>query len=178
MKTSNKKGEISGEVLMMIPRMIFLIAVLFTVVILVKVFIIAVTDIREIESNILINRLLYSANGLSYFDEELSRLYPGVINLEKFQQMSAINPNLLDSTIISYGSDNPIIAAKLTLKQKDKDDISLFYNKDRFDKWEPRTLSTVKGGAGSFKAFNEKRNIIVKDKEKIMPGILEFYIIS
>ena len=68
MKLGKKRGVISGEVVFMIPKLIFLTAVLFAVVILVKLFIITTTDIRRVESDILISRLLYSPNGLSYFE--------------------------------------------------------------------------------------------------------------
>lgn len=182
----NKRGIISEEVLLSIPRIIFLIAVLFAVVILVKIFIITNVDVRQVESNILINRLLYSKDGLSYYDESLKRVYPGVVDLNKFRQLSINNPNWLDNTAINYGSDNPIIAAKITLKNigsivKEKqsaNDITIFYNKDRFDKWEPRTLVTVRGGAGSVKSFQEQRYVLAKDNELLHPAVLEFYVIS
>ncbi len=178
MKISGKRGEISGEIIMMIPKILFLTAVLFAVVILVKLYIITNTDIREVESNVLIGRLLYSKHGLSYFDEDLKRVYPGAIDLNKFKQIGEANPNGLDMISLSYGSDNPIISAKITLKQESKDDVIAFYNKNKFDQWEPRTLSTVKGGAGSVKSFRKEVYVLVNDNGKFSPAILEFNIIS
>jgi|SRR3989338_2154785 len=178
MKLGKKRGVISGEVVFMIPKLIFLTAVLFAVVILVKLFIITTTDIRRVESDILISRLLYSPNGLSYFDNELKRVYPAVIDLNKFKQLSAGSPNQLDNGAAAYGSDNPIIAAKITLKQEGSKDIDVFYNKDRFDKWEPRTLSSVEGGAGSVQSFKEQRYVLAKEGDKLSPAILDFNVIS
>ena len=178
MKINKKRGQISSEVILFIPRIIFLTAVLFAVVILVKIFIITITDVRQVEANTLINRISYQNNGLSYFDEDLKREYPGIIDLNRFKQVSESNPNLLDNIAISYGFDNPIIAAKITLKQANKNDIYVFYNKDRFDKWEPRTLSTVKGGAGSVKSFKDTKYVLIKEDDKLSPGLLEFNIIS
>ena len=178
MKISGKRGEISGEVIMMIPKIIFLAAVLFSVVILVKIFIITNTDIRRVESNILVARLLYTKHGMAYFDEKLKRVYPGIIDWEKFKQISTVNPNMLDMESINYGSENPIISAKIILKQEGKDDTTIYYNKDKFDKWEPRVLSTVQGGAGSVKLFKESAYVLVKDKDKISQAALEFYILS
>ena len=60
----NKRGQISEEVMLFIPRIIFLIAVLFAVVLLVKVFLITNIDIRQVEANVLVNRILYSKEGL------------------------------------------------------------------------------------------------------------------
>ena len=113
---NSKKGQISEEVLLSIPRIIFLIAILFAVVLLVKVFIITTVDISQIEANILISRLLYSKDGLSFYDESVNRLYPGIVDINKFKQLSTANPNALDNIAINYGLDNPIIAAKIILK--------------------------------------------------------------
>lgn len=177
MKINNKTAQISGEVIMMIPRIIFLIAVLFAVVVLVKIFIITIIDVRDVEANVLVNRLLYSKDGFAYYDADLKRVYLGVIDLKKFEQLTT-NPNLLDNLAISYGTDNAVIAAKITLKQNLKNDVTIFYNKDRFDKWEPRVLTTVRGGASSVKAFKEQRYVLVKQEDKLFPGLLDFYIIS
>ena len=173
-----KRGEVSSEVLYFIPKIIFLTAVLFAVVILVKKFIIITTDIRPVESNILVRRLLYPNDGLSYFDSQLNRVYPGTIDLERFRLLSQSNPNELDNSAINYGDSNAIISAKITLRQQGKDDITVYYNKDRFDKWEPRVLPGVKGGAGSVKTFREQQYVLIKENEKISTGILEFYVIS
>lgn len=176
----NKRGQISEEVFLSIPRFIFLIAILFTVVLLVKIFIITTVDISNVESNIFINRLLYSKNGLSYYEESLKRMYPGVIDLNKFRELANNNPNSLDNIAINYGSNNPMIAARITLTSplnQNQNSLTVFYNKERFDRWEPRTLSTVKGGAGSVRSFKEQRYVIVKDGEESTSGILEFYVI-
>jgi hypothetical protein len=177
MKMDNKRALISGEVIMTIPRILFLIAILFAFVILVKMLIITEVDSRQVESNILINRILFSKDGIAYYDVSLGRSYPGIIDLKKFEEISKSNPNILDTEIISYGSDNPIITAEITLKAENKEDIVVYYNKDRFDKWEPRVLPAIEGGAGSFKAFKEQRYVLVKDGEIFSPAILDFYII-
>ncbi len=178
MKIKNKKGFIGEEVIFFIPRILFIIAVLFATVILIKSFIIGVIDIRDVESNILTNRLIYSKDGLSYYDNEIDRVYPGIIDLNKFNELSLINPNALDSSLINYGGDNPIISAKIILKQEGKDDIEVYYNRDRYDKWKPRVLASVRGGAGSVKAFNEHRYVLVKGDNRMTPAILEFNVIS
>lgn len=177
MKINNKKGEISEEVIFVIPKIIFLTAALFAVVILVKMFIVTITDVREVESNILINRMLYSKDGLAYFDNDILRVYPGIIDIKKFELMK-INPNILESIVMSYGNDNPIIASRIILKRENKEDITIFYNKDRFDKWEPRALSTVRGGAGSVKSFKEQKYVLTNDGGELTQGILDFYTIS
>jgi len=180
----NKRGQISEEVMLFIPRIIFLVAVLFAVVLLVKVFLITNIDVKQVEANVLVNRILYSKGGLAYYDENIKRLYPGTVDLRKFMEFGSSNPNLLDNVAISYGFDNPVIAAKITLKNfpsyemQNWNNLALFYNKGRFDKWAPRALPTVKGGAGSITAFEWKKYVIVKDGEKLVPAMMEFYVIS
>jgi len=74
---NNKRAEISGEVIMVIPRILFLIAILFAVIVLIKILIITTIDIREVESSILVNRLLFSKDVFSYYDDDtnVERLY-------------------------------------------------------------------------------------------------------
>jgi len=181
-KINNKRAEISGEVIMVIPRILFLIAILFAVIVLIKILIITTIDIREVESSILVNRLLFSKDVFSYYDKNVERLYPGIIDLEEFQEISLNNPNKLDTDTLAYGPDNPpnnpIIAAKIILEQEGKDDIIAYYNKERFDRWEPRILPGIKGGAGSFKLFREKKYVLVKEGEILSPGVLDFFVIS
>jgi len=177
MDFARKRGVISGEVIFIIPKLIFLTAVLFAVVILVKFALVSVIDVREVESNVLITRLLYSKDGISYFDKETSRVYPGIIELDKFYDLSNLNPNSLDTVSANYGISNPIIAARITLKFQGKAALA-YYNKDRFDKWEPRVVPGVTGGEGSFVAFEQEKYILVKQSGKLTPGILNIYTIG
>ena len=178
MKTNSKKAEISSEVVLIIPKIIFIIAVIFSFVILVKILIVSNINVKGIESQILVNRILFSKDSISYFDADTERLYPGIIDLKFFETLSKANPNVLDISTINYYKDNPIIAAKLTLKIRDKSDIVAYYNKEMFDRWEPRVLPEIKGGGGSVKAFKEKKYILVKDDLNLIPAVLEFFIIS
>ena len=174
----NKRSLISGEMIMAIPQIIFLVAVLFAFVILIKVFIITHIDVRQVDANIFVNRVLLSKGAISYYDGDIGRVYPGVVSLGRFQEISSTNPNALDSEIISYGADNPILAAKMTLRREGYADIVAYYNKENFDRWEPKLLPGVKGGPGSIKAFEKQRYVLVKDWDILSPGMLDFFVIS
>lgn len=178
MRINSKKAEMSSEVVMIIPKIVFIIAVIFSFVILVKILIVTNVNVKDIESQILINRLLFSKDSISYLDPDTARLYPGIIDLKSFEALSRNNPNILDISTISYGTDNPTTTAKLTLKMENKNDIIVYYNKERFDKWEPRVLPEIKGGEGSVKAFRNQKNVLVKDEGKLFPALLEFFVIS
>ena len=174
----NKRSLISGEMIMAIPQIIFLVAVLFAFVILIKVFIITHIDVRQVDANIFVNRILLSKGAISHYDGDIDRVYPGIVSLERFQEISSTNPNALDEEIISYGADNPILAAKMTLSREGYADIVAYYNKENFDRWEPKVLPGVKGGPGSIKAFEKQRYALVKDGDALFPGILDFFIVS
>ena len=174
----NKRSLISGEMIMVIPKIIFLIAVLFAVVILIKVFIVTHIDVRQVDANLFVNRVLLSKVAISYYDEDIGRVYPGIVSLKRFQEISSINPNALDEEIISYGADNPILAAKMNLSREGYADIVAYYNKENFDRWEPRVLPGVKGGPGSVKSFQKQKYVLVKDGDALLPGILDFFVIS
>ena len=174
----NKRSLISGEMIMAIPQIIFLIAVLFAFVILIKIYIITQIDVRQVDVNIFINRVLMSKGALSYYDEDIDRVYPGIVSLQRFLEISSINPNALDNEIMSYGADNPILAANMTLRREGYADILAYYNKENFDRWKPKVLPEVRGGPGSVKAFERQRYVLVKEGDVLLPGILDFFIIS
>lgn len=186
-KMNNKRSVISGEMIMVIPQLIFLIAVLFAFVILVKTLIITTVDVREIDASILVERMLFSPNGISYHDDSINRVYPGIINLEKFKEISMKTnkdfilgedvTSILDTDVISYGPDNPpIIAAELILTQEGREDIIAFYNKKWYDRWAPKALGVP--GPASIKEFVKERNVLIKEGNTLSPGTLTFVILS
>ena len=169
-KMNNKRSLISGEVIMFIPRIIFLVAVLFAFVILVKILILTAFDIMEVEAKILVERMLFSRDGIVYYDESIERLYPGVIDLDKFKEISIQTDrsytledtakSILDNETIYYGSDNILIAANLTLFQEGEPDISVYYNKKGYDRWAPKVGFSGPGGG---KKFKMTKNVLVKE---------------
>lgn len=174
---NNKKAVISGEMIMIIPKMIFLIAVMFAFIILIKVLIITKMDVRSTEAVILTNKILFTPEGILYFDKDTGRVYPGIIDLDKFRELSEGNPNSLDDVLMSYGSGNPIISAKITLEME-AENVVAYYNKEKFDRWEPRALPDIKGGPGSVKSFRKLRYVLVEEGGVLSPATLNFLIIS
>ena len=182
-KMNNKRSLISGEVIMFIPQIIFLIAVLFAFVILVKSLVVTAIDVRPVDASILVERMLFSRNGISYYDEGIGRLYPGIIDLGKFKEISGQTDRSytleedarsdLDEEVISYGSDSFLIAANLTLTLEGGERISAYYNKKWFDRWKPRTIISL-CGPGAVRQFIKTRNVLVKEGDTISYGSLIF----
>lgn len=172
----NKRAIISFEMLMWIPRILFLVIVMFSVVILIRSFVVEKVDVTELEANIFANRLLYSQNSISFVDEDTERVYPGIIDLTKFnsKEMESL---LLKS--IFYGDNNRKVGAKITLKNpEDNKDTSLFYNRAFYD--EKRTLIDSWGnakGPGASTSFIKKLDVLILEKSKLHNGILTLDII-
>ena len=177
-KINNKRSEVSGEMIMMIPQLIFLIAVLFAFVILVKTLIVTHVDVRGIDASIFAERLLFSPNGISYFDGSIERVYPGIIDLEEFRQINDDPDFKLDRILVNYGSDNPIMAAKLTLAQAGGGSIVKYYNKIWYDRWKQKVLPSVREGPASIGSFDKRRNVLIKEGDTLSPGTLSFRILS
>ena len=70
---------------MWVPRILFLVVVMFTVMILIRSYVATTIDTSELEANIFISRILYSPNSISYFDSDIGRTYQGVIDINKFK---------------------------------------------------------------------------------------------
>ncbi len=170
-----KKAEISQEIAFTFVRIIFLVVILFSVVLLVKVFFLEKIDTRETEASIFFNRVLYGKEGILHYDEKIERLYPGIIDLKKFQDAGG-DQNYLGLRFASYG-DTPLLAAQLTLKQEGNLDMVAYYNKEQFNRWEPRALSSVKAGAGSVSTFTKRAYVLVWNGEKLSPATLQAIIL-
>jgi hypothetical protein len=81
----NKKGQFTDFVLSYIPKLLVVSLVFLAVVFFVNRFMITKLDVQDIEASLLVDRMIYSRNCFSYYDEEISRPYPGIIDIEKFK---------------------------------------------------------------------------------------------
>jgi hypothetical protein len=162
-----KKSEVSHEMIFAIIRVIFLTAVLFSVVLLVKSFFVQSISTKDIEATIFFNRILYGQGGILWEDKETGRVYTGIIDLKAFEGAS----RYLDQYLASYG-DSPLLASKLTLKRKGQQDIIAYYHQEQFNRWEPRALPSVEGGSGSITSYENEAYVLIFDGEKFSPGSL------
>ena len=174
----NKKGKtISDHLILFIPKSVYLAIAFLSVVFLLRLLIITNIDTSQTEAKVLTYRIYYSPNILTYIDSDTGRAYPGMIDLQKFQRLET-SANDMDIRTMTYGAENRLIAAKLILKnlETNSEDI-VFYNKDKYEYWEPRVLSTVEGGSGSVKSFTEQKYALIKNADKTQKGILKINVI-
>ncbi len=178
----NKKGFEYDVIITVFYRLIITFFVGFFLIILVKTYIVTSVETFEIESELFIYNLVYSQNGISYYDETLERLHPGMIDIQKFSDASLIHKQL--ETAFNY-SNIPTIAANLTLKNTDGS-IYLYNNVEvksvvYHETWYNRWIVLVKSllpGKGSAKEKTKQMYVLVKDESgAAQDAVLEISVI-
>lgn len=161
------KAQVSFTILQTIPRLIFLIIVLFSVIYLVRGYVADNLNVQKVQSEVFINRIIYSPNGISYYDKELETAIPGTID------PSLITDANLDN-LMDY-KDGSFIAGKITLFDvQSKQIASAIYNEKTYSRWKPLVGQVGIGGISEF-----KRSVLVTfvDKDKLKEGILKFEVL-
>ena len=175
---NKKKGQISEHLILWIPKFIYLIIAFLSVMFLLRLLVVNNIDTSEAEARVLINRIFYSPNAVSYYDADIKRAYPGIIDFEKYRKLQNTDVNEIDTKTMTYGQDNKLIAAKLTLQNIETNtQETVFYNKENYEFWEPRILSTVAGGSGSVNSVAEQKYVLIKKCDKIDKGVLKMHVI-
>jgi hypothetical protein len=81
-----KKGFMGIEMIQWFIRIVFLALIVFTAVFFTKTFIKRSVDINQQEMDLFIKRVVYSPSGISYVDHQIDRVYPGIIDYNKFKR--------------------------------------------------------------------------------------------
>ena len=168
----NKKGNVVFNGLMWIIKIIFLVAVLFSLVFLVRSFIVTELDIFNAETDIFVQRILLSRNGVSYIDEDLDRLYPGIVDMDKF--LSPDFEDILNHSIY-FGEVNKKIASNITLLDEDGDTIrTVIYNPEYFFRWKEMLEAQWLRGPGGVGGKKKQFQVLIKsaDSADLRPGLL------
>ena len=162
----NKKA--SMDTIINVVRLVIVIAVFFSIVTVTKIALREKIDVFESESKILIHRLALSKY-LNFFDNEINRLYVGMIDIDKFNSED-FKKNILNS--IYYGSANTEASAKLILKDVENGKVyETYYNEELYK--EKKVLVDAKLiGIGAAKGFITDFYVLIKDKDKLRKGVL------
>ena len=156
-----------------IPRIIFV-----TIVTIIIIFVIAILHLTNVPTEdlrvvIFRQRVLKSVNGLSYYDGEINRLYPGIIDLEKYsKKLNDDNEALVEN--LYTAKDVEFITAKLTLKDltNDKEYVT-YYKKGRYQNWVPFSFDEKR-----FLKADKQKFVLIKDKDNFNPGRLQIEIVT
>jgi hypothetical protein len=166
----NKKG-ISDNLLYSMLDFMLMIAVILSVIFLVKMFIVNNIDTSRVESRIFMARMMHSPGLLAYEDAELGRVYPGTIDLQRFNQTEydgAINRSYY------YGASK-FIASRMTLSFNGEEK-EIYYNQDQFNAWQYFAKVYIPG-AGSAKIFEKRFPVTVVNTTGRYQGILHFEVV-
>ncbi|MFH1850359.1 MAG: hypothetical protein ABH879_09360 [archaeon] len=155
----NRKALMSFNMLMWIPRIIFLTAVVLSVILLVRVFVVTGIDTKGIEAGVFMDRVWYSANGISYRDPYTGRAYPGIIDTGRFNDL------ILNSTM--QPPQNRLIAARLELTGSETREV--FYNKLWYERWKEVPFE----GIGGSTMFTMLRPVIIRSGPADEAGYLK-----
>lgn len=173
----SKKAINSYEMLMWVPRVIFLVVVMFVIMTLIKTYVTTTIDVSELQANVFTNRLLYSPNGISYLDQEINRIMPGIIDIEKFKQEKDAKENFLEKNIF-YGNNNREIAAKLKLDNlNEKQEYILFYNEKFFEEQSIIADSGFTEGPGGARKYTKIYDVVIYDQIDHSQGVLRIEVV-
>jgi len=166
----NKKGNVTFEFLMWIPRLVFIVIVMFAIMVLIRSYVTVTIDISELQANLFVNRVLYSPTAISYFDKDIERLYPGIIDFDKFKLQT--NEKFLEKSVY-YGEKNTEIGAKLVLKDLSENaELTTFYNEGFFKEQKKLVDSGLTEGPGGARGYNKKYNVRIFKNNDLHEGIL------
>ena len=162
---NNKKAIASINYLVWILRFIFLAILMVSIGLVVSKYINVRVDVSSIESAIFLERI-FSSNAIMFQDSVTLRVYPGIVELEKFKNKQTLD----DEFAFAKGSRH--ISSKVRL-EKTKN--TVFVGKRLFEDLEP-TLGTIFGSD----AYELKQDFIasVRDNNEIADDKLSIQVLQ
>ncbi len=145
MKIFNKKiSQISQNVMEYITKIPFTVIVVFSIIFMIGAFVLTDINISEASTKVYSQVFLFSEHGISYYDKEINRVYPLIIDISDLNKTEEkINE------YIYFGENNNKFAARITyhIENYDLDKKEIYYNKQLFELLEP--LNKLEGPGGS-----------------------------
>ena len=125
-------------------------------------------DVRDAEARIFANRMLYSFNGVAYIDNDLGKVYPGTVDLEK------LDTTYLDN--VFWMDDNQVMAAKITVTNLETGaKKEAVYNNKWYYRWFPLI---AKRGTSASSEINETRYVAIYNGNNYQgQGMLEIQLL-
>lgn len=133
-------------------------------------------DTFPVESEILADRILYSNNGLWFYDENISRLYPGTLEFDNFNNKGKIEQSL--NKTMDYGDENKRAAAELVLEDNTGLKFGpIYYNEQKYKEWIEWHKAGVKKGVGARQGETKKIGVVIKKDNGLSAGTLTMTIL-
>jgi len=133
-------------------------------------------DTFPVESEILFYRMLYSNNGLWVYDQEIDRLYPGILDPEVFNDKAKLERSL--NSMMYYGEENSRAAAELILEEQDGTKLGpIYYNEEKYKEWIEWYKAGVTKGPGARQGNVKNFHVLIKEANELVPGTLTITIL-
>ena len=157
-----KKAALSFEMVYWIPRMLFVVAVVITIVMLLYAHLSVTLTTQPVRAQLFAYQAIYTEHGISAKDDFIQRAYPGIIDKDRFTQ------DVLEKSL--YLGDNQMQAAKFSLLDIDEKVIATaIYNPTWYERWLPLTGFSGSGGALQYKKVFP---VLIRDQGALQPGFL------
>jgi len=154
----NKKA-LSFDMMQWLMRLLFLVVVIFSIVMLLNAYTKKQLDVKELQAEILINRLILSPDGISKVDYISGRSIPfAVEDLSSETSKQQMEQRLMQT--INYNKKN-FIAAKIEIFENEISPVTFYYDKNTYENIAPRSWLEGIGGALQYQrdfavVYNEK----------------------
>jgi len=166
-KRIGKKAISLERMLLFIYKVIYAAFIMALIVFLIKLVVITTVNTADMESEAFSNRI-YNSEAIMYKNPDTGRLYPGVVEWEKFESADLEKD-------IDYLTKTRL-CAKVTLLDSSGPKGTVYINKDLYEQLEPLARKGV-SGSGSGKIIDRVyKNYFVEDGIK-KPGELTISII-
>lgn len=160
------KGFLGAEMFSFLVKFLITGVVFVVFVMLIKSQLDLDVDIAETEAEVFFYKSIYAKNGISYYDDQLDLVHPGIVDLKNvIDQKDPIEKRL--ESLYSYSAqDSSFIAAKYEIQNDAGQTIDTFYYKeDLFTRIEP--LSYGGDGPGSSRRIVHALYVLLSDSELV-----------
>ncbi len=126
----NRKGQtLSYELLMWIPRFVYLVIVILATSGLILGFIVTRVNVSDVESHILLHRLQFSREGIAHYDSYTGRVYPGLVDAGRLTEKNVES---------ALGAGESEMAARFVLGGLSGKELAKAYlNEEAYANWQP-----------------------------------------
>lgn len=115
---------------------------------------------HDIRTQVILNRIFYSPNSITVYDEISGRVNPSIVDLNKFRDVT------LDSAFSTRLTN--AITGKLDLKDLENDEtFEAYINKEQYDRWKHYTKFE------QYDNFIDRRYVLILTDEGLHKGVMK-----
>ena len=169
---------ISFSSIVWVGRIIFMLLVITVIILFVNFYSDINISSHQAETELFINRMLYSPQGISYYDPISGRLYPGIIDLTKFETKTLPDSNKTLYTIPSlqktmdFGLEKHI-GAEIFITDLSDVPLKLAYYNERVYQRKEETIA----GPGGVDVEYKEIYVLAKQENNLIPAILYLHVV-